>query len=176
MAFLKRPILIDGDIAKIPLTRNREAIIDASDAHLFAGKNWQLWPSGSGRLYGARKTTIAGKKITQRIHHLILPLLPGLLVDHKDGDGLNNRRENLRYASPSDNQRNKGPSYGRKHKGVYYRKDKSIYFVQLYIGDYKTLEAAKAAYNSALLKVFPEFGQTNSERPQVHNLRAADSK
>jgi len=93
-----RPIRIEGNIAFVPLTQGYEAIIDAADVAIVAGRNWYLDRSG-GQKYAKSDSP---KRI--RMHCLLMGLPPGALVDHSDGDGLNNRRSsNLRAATRGQN-------------------------------------------------------------------------
>jgi hypothetical protein len=80
-----RPIRIEGNVAYVPLTQGYEAVIDAADAAIVSSRNWYLDRSG-GQMYAKSDSP---NRI--RMHCLLMGLPPGALVDHSDGDGLNNR-------------------------------------------------------------------------------------
>jgi hypothetical protein len=93
----------------------------------------------------------------------------GMEIDHKDGDGLNNQRSNLRLASKKQNQANRGaPTNNRSgYKGVSangrggWRASIFVDGKTRRVGDYDTpLEAARA-YNQAALAAFGEFAKLN---------------
>ena len=87
---------------------------------------------------------------------------PKVLIDHKDGDQANDRWDNLRAATYSQNNANSD----RPHKGITYRikRKKWEAFVtingrQTYLGGFVSAEEAKDAYKEAALKHFGEFAK-----------------
>jgi hypothetical protein len=100
-----RPIRIEGDVAYVPLTKGYEAIIDVADIGVVFGFNWCAVESRS-TAYAVRNSQNGNKKHI-RMHRVILGAAENGLVDHVDGNGLNNRRDNLRLATRSENQRNR---------------------------------------------------------------------
>ena len=102
---MKRPIRIDGAHAYVPLTQGREAIIDVADVSLVDGHTWWLGKGG----YAVRVYKVNGKQTTVYMHRVISACPEGQEVDHIDGDGLNNRRSNLRNATKAQNAYNVGP-------------------------------------------------------------------
>ena len=92
-----RQIRIEGNVAYVTLSRGLEAVIDVTDVHLVEGLNWYAHTS---------KKWVYAKGSGLNMHRVILDAQPGLYVDHRDGNGLNNRRENLRIATKSQNQCN----------------------------------------------------------------------
>jgi hypothetical protein len=97
-----RQIRFEGNVAFVPLTRGLEAKIDAADAHLVAGFNWYANPKGR-TAYAMRKDPTLGHV---SMHRVVMGALDSLPVDHIDGDGLNNRRVNLRAATVFQNNQN----------------------------------------------------------------------
>ena len=95
----------------IELTRSKHAIIDVSDADL-AGRSWHAVPGhhpiGNYTFYAARRK--GNKRVT--LHRVILERILGRHLreaeecDHIDGNGLNNRRYNLRLVDHRRNIRN----------------------------------------------------------------------
>jgi hypothetical protein len=94
-----------------------------------------------------------------------------LLVDHRNNDGLDNRRENLRLATPSQNscnsRRDKSNTYSR-FRGVSFSKRKQKWFAairangrKLWLGYFNNeLDAAKA-YDNAARRYHKEFARLN---------------
>lgn len=89
-------------------------------------------------------------------------------VDHKNHDGLDNRKTNLRKCSKSENQRNKSPKKNgsSKYLGVHFVKNRNkwragIGFPNKFLGEYKTEEEAAIAYNNAARKLHGEFANLN---------------
>jgi hypothetical protein len=107
-----RPIRVRGDVAFVSLTQGREAAIDVCDAPYVERFNWYAWipkrKDGSvAGIYAGRIATLEdGSKRQVLMHREILMPSPSLLVDHKDGNGLNNRRDNLRQATRTQNAQN----------------------------------------------------------------------
>ena len=95
---------------EIPLSRGLHMMVDEQDAALFVGTSWHAKPKKSsfGGWYACGK--IDGK--TVYAHRLIMGAKAGDVIDHINGDGLDNRRCNLRFATTSLNNVNKiyGPT------------------------------------------------------------------
>lgn len=102
-----RPIRVVGTAAYVTLTHGFEAIIDAEDIDDVAQHNWFANPWGGG-VYAMRRQWRPGRSpLTIMLHRAILRPRNGIVVDHINGDGLDNRRSNLRLAS--DDQRSRAP-------------------------------------------------------------------
>src|SRR6266536_3137044 len=89
----------------IPLTQGKVArVSDWQFERVAQMGNWHAVKSADDSRWYAEMTLTSGKAF---MHHIILPLKPGYEIDHKDGDGLNNQDENLRYATRAQNARNR---------------------------------------------------------------------
>jgi hypothetical protein len=157
---------------EIKLTRGTVAIIDDADVSLVANYNWHaeldhgVWYARTKPLYrDDRKRSPIG------MHHLILGKNPGAHVDHIDGDGLNNRRNNLRAASASQNamnQRRLKANNTTGFKGVTRRRENKWHAQiqyqgrKIHIGDFPTPRLAADAYDKAAIELFGEFAATNA--------------
>ncbi len=104
---MKRQIRIEGNVAYVPLTRGYEAVIDAADVAKVSGLSWRALILR--RRDGSIKAVYAQSEIggrTARLHRVVSGAAQGVLVDHRDGDGLNCRSANLRPATVAQNGQN----------------------------------------------------------------------
>ena len=102
-------------------------LVDKQDAWLLQLNGWYLCNG-----YARRDFWEGGKKRRCYLHRLISQPPAGLHVDHVNGNKLDNRRENLRHATRSQNLQNRrGATSGNRStgvRGVYVdRRDKAIY-------------------------------------------------
>jgi len=106
----------DDSVRYIPLTQGKYAIVDAEDYERVSRHKWCLSRSGN-QLYAQRRSR--GKTI--RMHQFIMKPPKGKVVDHIDGNGLNNRRSNLRICTLAENNlnRHKRPGTSGQYIGVY---------------------------------------------------------
>lgn len=123
----------------------------------------------NGRFY--RKMNIKRKVLY--VHRVIFNLHHGYLpkyIDHIDGNSLNNKIENLREASQSQNMANarKKSTNTSGYKGVTFRKDtkkwQSAIMVNgkhISLGSYKDKKDAAMAYEAGALKYYKEFAKTD---------------
>ena len=153
---------------EIPLSQGKVAIVDAQDFERLARFKW-FANRNSGIFYARRTISINGRKTVILMHRYILGLKPGdLQVDHRDGDGLNNTRANLRLATRSENQRNCGKRSKNTsgYKGV--SKRRQTWMVQIglhgkkyHLGAFSSPIDAAFVYDAAALKMHGEFARTN---------------
>lgn len=105
---------------EIILTQKQVAVIDDNDYKIVKDYKWYAIISKTKRTYYAASTI--NKKMVQ-MHRLILKASTGQLVDHIDGNGLNNLRENIRICNKTENNRNRHSTVGvSKYKGVTWHK------------------------------------------------------
>ena len=92
---------------EIQLTQGKVALVDDED---FEWLNQFKWYAKKDKktYYAAREIRLPEKRKTVLMHQVILSDLPkGLMRDHRDGDGLNNQRENLRFVTSRQNSQNR---------------------------------------------------------------------
>ncbi len=158
---------------RVPITKGYFAVIDDADYDLVSVRSWYATISGDRVYADARIKLPDGSKKTFRMHRVIMNAAPHETVDHRDGDGLNNRRENLRICTATENKRNRRVSSWRRFKGVSFvpgcgRPRASICFnkKQIRLGRFDTEEEAAIAYDSAARHYFGEFALCNFPRDE----------
>lgn len=167
-----RPLRIDGDIAHITLSQGYVAIIDAADAPLVDGVNWAAWVArkrdGSIRSVYAIRTCAHSNPTSIYLHRVIMGEPSHLDVDHIDGDGLNNRRANLRLATTAQNQHNSRLAIDNTSgfKGVYWSADKRKWRARIsdkghrhHLGFFGCPTAAAISYVKASAALHGQFGR-----------------
>ena len=162
-----RPAVVqpeDSQIRFIPLTQGKVAIVDAADYQWLSMYKWHAAKYQNGFYAGTRS-----KYRHISMHRLIMNAPPDKLVDHKDHNGLNNCRSNLRLCSVADNSHNRRPSNKTsRYKGVYWSKTAKIWKAVIrfkgknqYLGKFDNeIEAAKA-YDKEARQLFKEFAYLN---------------
>lgn len=154
---------------EIPLTQGKVALVDDEDFEEVNQFKWYANKIGS-IFYAARAIRIGGRLIHIRMHRYLLNALSGQETDHRNHNGLDNRRENIRTCSHAENSRNKQNCRGgsSKFKGVYWDKKNRKWKAQImsdgrclnlgrFVGE---VDAAKI-YDKAAMKFFGEFAFLN---------------
>lgn len=159
-------VRVDG-LVKIPLTQGKWAIVDESDWGAVKVRKW--FALKSYNTFYAR-TRSFGKNTTVSMHKVILQTKPPFMVDHKDGNGLNNSRANLRVCTNSQNCQNSRmkSSNSTGYKGVAVNSSGNSFMAsicvngrQKHLGYFKILKDAARAYNEAASRHHGEFASLN---------------
>jgi hypothetical protein len=172
---------------ELPLTRGYTVQVEDSDAESLRAWKWTYMPRSNGRGgYAVRWATVDGKKRTIYMHRHIMQARPGQLVDHEDGNGLNNQRYNLRLSTDTQNRANsQAPVRTIPYRGVYAEtrgQGRTPYFAQIKafrrcwrLGGFVCQEDAARAYDRAALHFFGSFARLNfpDEREQTRALPLA---
>lgn len=164
----------------IKTSKGIDILVSDEDYEMLIEYNWYV------QKYNHTSYAKTGHKGTP-MHRMILGVTDSkIFVDHKDRNGLNNQRDNLRIATKSQNAMNKISDGKIKYKGVTIRTQKQKYFHKgtkewryantkdsicarikvngksIFIGSgYKTIEDAALAYNKAAIKYHGEFAVLN---------------
>lgn len=152
----------------IELTKGQVAIVDDEDFDELAKYRWQYTKQG----YAARDIRINGKKKKLLMHRVILNATKGMEVDHENLLKIDNRRENIRLATPTQNKANRGvrpdSKLGVKGVQVRIRGGKTWYNARIrlngkskWLGAFTTPEEAKLAYQKVALEHHGEFARFN---------------
>ena len=166
-----------SNMKEIKLTKYKgksySAFVDDEDYERVNQYRWQT-KIELHTCYARSEKTTGGRTVHILMHRFILGLLPGdkRLVDHRDSNGLNNCKSNLRLATTQENVR-----HGRKHrdalqsiyKGVYWEGERNKWRAYIYIDKKKIwlgrfideITAAKA-YNKKALELFGEYAAINN--------------
>jgi hypothetical protein len=165
---------------RIPVAGGYYAYVDAADYEWLSKYKWHLF----GGKYAARYDNGTGKMIP--MHREIMQTPPGMVTDHKDGNGMNNCRSNLRNCTRQQNLWNMGKRTGcaSRYKGVCREKKSGKLFAKVVIGKkpiwlgyHDDEESAARAYDRKAVECFREFARLNfpDEWPpeRRHELYAA---
>jgi len=158
-------------VREIPVSRGLVALVDDEDYERVAALKWHADPVDYQHLerndYYAKRTMNNDRKLF--LHRFILNITDGRRVDHRNGDGLDCRRSNLRIASKSQNSANakkridsKQPFKGiRKSSSGRWQSRIRINGQVINLGSFDTAEDAARAYDDAARKHFGPFARLN---------------
>jgi hypothetical protein len=164
-----RQTRVDGDTAFVPLTRGFEALIDAADAPLISRWSWHVILSRKTQ-YAVLTLRDKGERIAFSMHRLLISAPRGVYVDHINGNGLDNRRSNLRLCSNVQNSYNAGLRKDNTSgfKGVAFHKTSGKWqaFIKvdgrrLCLGTFIDKDDARQAYQQASSNFHGEFGRVS---------------
>ena len=151
----------------IPLTLGKYAIIDKDDFDKISKINWQA-KKGRNTYYAVYTKKTSGKSTAYRMHRVIMGITDrNVLIDHIDGNGLNNTKSNLRVATHSQNLQNSRVIPGTsQYKGVCSYPHGWMSYITVnkerkHLGVYKSEKEAAMSYNRAAKKYFGEFCKLN---------------
>jgi hypothetical protein len=148
----------------IKLTQDKETIVDDEDYEHLNQWKWHY----HSRNYAKR--TVKKTKSKIYLHRLIMKAEINQKIDHINGNGLDNRKENLRIVNQSQNGQNRDKQINNTsgYKGVTWHKQCNKWLAQINhkgkhysLGLFETKEAAAKAYNEAALTYFGEYARIN---------------
>jgi hypothetical protein len=161
-----RPPVPQGDGVKtIPLGDGVYAYVDAVDYEWLNQWHWRVHGG-----YAARHENRNGKRKVVFMHREIMKPPPGKIVDHANGNKLDNTRANLRNITSQENQHNRRKQRGASsiYKGVTYYKAGRCWRARVdlgkesfYLGQFDSEVEAARAYDYKAVELFGEFARPN---------------
>jgi hypothetical protein len=147
---------------QIPLTQNKVAIVDDKD---FVELSKYKWYFAQG--YAVRNSPPPQRKIF--MHRIILNPTKGKIIDHINGDSLDNRQDNLRMSTVSENQHNQKVRKNISgYKGVHWHKRIKKWHAKIkvemndiHLGYFSDRVEAAKAYNKGAKLYHGEFAKLN---------------
>ena len=162
----------DARMKRIPLTRGRKALVNDNDFEWLS--QWR-WCATKGRktFYAKRNIRTQNGHSTLSMHRAIATRigLAGAKIDHKNRNGLDNRRQNLRSATSAQNMVNRGLQRNNQSgfRGVSWDKVNHRWIAciwwlgrRYFLGRHTTKLAAAMAYNDKALELHGDFACVNA--------------
>ena len=171
-------------MAEIPLTQGMVTIVDEEDLDFLNQWKWCVSREDKGEenkiYYAVRGWRQGPKQKRICLHQLLIDVPRGKEIDHKDGDGLNNRRSNLRICNHQQNicNQRKQANASSIYKGVSWHKRNEKWEAYIgigkkkYLGNFQDEEQAALAYNQAAIINFGEFARLNIIRERAWRQHA----
>ena len=162
----------------IPLTHGKVALVDSQDYNWLSQFKWRAQKSGKrpDSFYAVRNMTIEKRRTTIQMHRQIMHPPHGLEIDHKNNNGLDNRRCNLRFCTRSQNMANSRGHRRRRSsfKGVSFHKEYKKWRAIItqnkknqHLGFFRSQVRAAKAYDDKAKELFGQFARPNFP----HSLR-----
>lgn len=153
---------------EIILSTGEVALVDDDDYEKVIAYKWYRHPQGYAKTH--IQSTTKGVYPKLMMHHLIMPTEKELMIDHINLNKLDNRKENLRMVTMSQNKANCPVRSNNKsgYKGVSYYKRRNKYiaaikvnYKKIFLGYFTDVVDAAKAYNEAAKKYFGEYAYLN---------------
>lgn len=162
-----------GRPKEIPLTRGFIALVDEEDYGRVVARGKWCAKQDERAVYAQRGLKRDGKNTSELMHRFIAGVSdPKTLVDHRDGNGLNNQKYNLRICTKGQNRRNskKRAAAMSSYKGVHRngKKWQARIFLNgknVALGTFATEKEAARAYDRAAQEHYQEFSKPNFALP-----------
>lgn len=148
------------------LGTGRYAIVDDEDYQILGSFKWYINSVG----YACRSRQTNNGHHNQTLHSTILEPVKGMVIDHINGDKLDNRKENLRVCTISENTQNqrKRPYLSSKYLGVRWHKRDKVWIAKIakdgkgiHLGTFRQEELAARMYDSFAKKLYGKDAKVN---------------
>lgn len=166
----KNKLMVRDGYVEIELTQGYSTKVSEVDAKELRSKKWFAVKKGNTVYAFSSETNSDGKRKNIPMHRFIMNPDRGVFVDHKNGDGLDNRRDNLRLVSHAQNQRNRKNAKNNKsgYKGVSidkrsgkYRASIGVDGKSIHLGLFTIAEDAAKVYDKASVRYHGVYGRRN---------------
>lgn len=152
---------------EIPLTQGKAAIVDDADYDWLMQRPWHF---AGGYAHHTAPRSAGNRNVA--MHRLIMGATPEQEVDHRNGDGLDNRRDNVRVCTRAGNTKNlakragtrsryKGVSAKRDARHKLWRADIRADRQAYHLGSFASEDEAARAYDQAARRLHGEFARLN---------------
>lgn len=148
-------------------SNGKVVVVDDEDFALIGSVPWTACKPRKSKTFYAYGCVPGGKGKKIMMHRMIMAALPSQKIDHRDGDGLNNCRENMRFASDSQNASNRRSKSKTGYRGVAltpyggFEAYIKINQKRIHLGTFYSAEIAAFVYNKNAIKLFGEFAILN---------------
>lgn len=169
--------LLSDQVQVIELTQGQFALIDKGEVNKILQNNWHAYRQENAKTFYAKAHLFkGGEDKTIHMHRIIMDCPAGMVVDHINGNGLDNRKCNLRICSPFENMGNKRPQKNKssQYKGVtrweyrYKNKVEDRWIARIQnnnrqrsLGYFRTEVEAALAYDKAAKSTFGPYARLN---------------
>lgn len=153
----------------IPLSRGMFAIVDKKDYAAASRFTWYASPS-TKTVYAKGIMRVGGRWATIYLHRFVMGVCDERQVDHRDGNGLDCRRHNLRICDSQGNNMNRRKSENQtsRFKGVSWDRSRTKWRATIkinrklrYLGRFDSEPTAAEAYDRAARTLFGEYAILN---------------
>ena len=151
---------------EIKLTQGKVTLVDDEDFEVLNQFKWCA--AKRGNAFYAERTIMVGEKKECVLMHCVILNRKG--IDHRDHDGLNNQKGNLRFCTVSENAMNnrKRENTSSIYKGVHFHKRDKKWLASIkingktiHLGYFASETDAALAYNKKAIELFCEFANLN---------------
>lgn len=154
---------------RIKLTQGKVALVDDAD---YKWLNRWRWYARKGRssFYVTRSIGNRPNNTMMQMHRIIMKAKKGQEIDHRDGNGLNNQKSNLRFCTHGQNKMNcvKKVNSSSKYKGVYWHQPSGKWIARInlnkkrfHLGSFDSEYKAACVYDEKAKELFKEFAKPN---------------
>ena len=150
------------------------ALVDNEDYDELAVHKWTAHEK-HGTIYAERRVVVGTKQRIIHMHRVVMGVAGGVIYDHRNGNGTDNQKHNLRRCSHKENMRNQKLNITNKTgmKGVSWKKNQGRFVAQITVdgknfnlGCHICPMRTAAIYNNAAAESFGEFARLNQIEPR----------